>query len=113
MPMAIWACGMFRRSVRCSQSHQGNTTEKFELVSPYTWEWWMPCMRGVTGMEAEGGGDVQIRIDVMDVVEAPEPGHVMVGQVPIVKRQVQQQKPQGKLEGRGHIHDVQQAKRRL
>ena len=44
--------------------------------------------RDLTEMEAEGGGNIQIRIGVMDIVKTPEKRHSMVSQVPIIERQI-------------------------
>ena len=41
-------------------------------------------------MEAEGGGDVHVRVDVVDVVKAPEQGILMVDLVPVIKGPVQE-----------------------
>jgi hypothetical protein len=48
----------------------------------------------LTEMEAEGGGNIQVRVDMMDIVKAPEKWHPVVSQVPIVEREVHQQKTQ-------------------
>ena len=48
--------------------------------------------RDLTEMEAEGGGNIQVRVDMMDIVKTPEKWHPVVSQVPVVERQVQQQK---------------------
>ena len=48
--------------------------------------------RDLTEMEAEGGGNIQVRVDMMDIVKTPEKWHPVVSQVPVVERQVHQQK---------------------
>ncbi|HSZ76428.1 MAG TPA: hypothetical protein VK775_03465 [Chthoniobacterales bacterium] len=46
----------------------------------------------LTEMKAEGGGNIQVRVDMMDIVKTPEKWHPVVSQVPVVERQVHQQK---------------------
>ena len=48
--------------------------------------------RDLTEMETEGSGNIQVRIDMMDIVKTPEKWHPVVSQVPVVERQVHQQK---------------------
>ena len=48
--------------------------------------------RDLTEVETEGGGNIQIRVDMMDIVKTPEKWHPVVSQVPVIERQVHQQK---------------------
>ena len=48
-------------------------------------------------MEAKSGGDVEIRIDVMNIVETPEHRNFVVQHMPVVKTQIQQEKAKNEL----------------
>src|ERR1700747_1732560 len=63
-------------------------------------------------MEAEGGRDIQIRIDVVDVVKAPEKSHPMVSHVPIVECEIHQQKTECELKRRRKGHEMDKSKPR-
>src|SRR6266496_5044133 len=42
-------------------------------------------------MKAEGGGDVEVGVHMMDVVKAPEDGNFVISPVPIIKGDVHEQ----------------------
>jgi hypothetical protein len=46
----------------------------------------------LTEMEAECGGNIQVRVDMMDIVKTPEKWYPVVSQVSVVERQIHQQK---------------------
>ena len=52
-------------------------------------------------MEAEGGGDVHVRVGVVDVVEAPEEGPGVVEAVPVVEGEVHEEDAGGHLDPEG------------
>ena len=52
-------------------------------------------------VEAEGGGDVHIRVDMVDVVKAPEQGIFMVDFMPVIKGPVQKEEAKDELEPAG------------
>ena len=49
-------------------------------------------------VKPEAGGNVEIGIDVMDVVKTPEEGDTVIGDVPIIKSEVHQEKTERELE---------------
>src|SRR2546421_12889521 len=51
----------------------------------------------LTKVKAKAGGDVEIGIDVMNVVETPEHRNFVVQHMPVVKTQIQQQKAKNEL----------------
>jgi hypothetical protein len=63
-------------------------------------------------MKAEGRRDVQIRIDVMHVVEPPQEAHPMRRHMPPVEQQVHQQHRRDELRRRRQRDDVDQAEGR-
>ena len=46
--MMIACCGTLSSKVPCNQSHSVNPLDQFEPISSASFEWWMPCSRGVT-----------------------------------------------------------------
>ena len=52
-------------------------------------------------VEAEGGGDIHIRIDVVHVVKAPEQGIFMIDFMPVIKGPVQEEEAKDELEPAG------------
>ena len=48
--------------------------------------------RDLTKMEAEGRGHIQVWVNMVNTVKAPENRNSMVSEVPIVERKVHQQK---------------------
>ena len=45
--------------------------------------------RDLAEMEPEGGGNIQVRVDVVDIVKAPEKWQSVVSQVPVIERKIQ------------------------
>ena len=62
-------------------------------------------------MEAEAGGNVEVGVNVMNVVESPEPREFVVCDVPVVKAQIEQQKAGDKLRPPRKRHEVDQTER--
>ena len=60
--------------------------------------------RDFAEVKAKRRGDVQIAIDVMHVVKAPQKSEFMIGEVPVVEREIQQQKADHGLRGCGEAH---------
>ena len=52
-------------------------------------------------METKGSRNVQIGVDVVDVVEAPEKWHPMVSHVPVVEGEIHEQKTKRELKRAG------------
>ena len=46
-------------------------------------------IKSLAEVEAEGGGDIQVRVHVVHVVETPDKGIDVVGPVPVIERKVQ------------------------
>jgi hypothetical protein len=59
-------------------------------------------------VEAEGGGDVHVRVGVVDVVEAPEEGPGVVEAVPVVEGEVHEEDAGGHLEPEGQGGEVEE-----
>jgi hypothetical protein len=57
--------------------------------------------RDLTEVEAEGGGNVQVRVDMMDIVKTPEKWHTVVSQMPVVERQAISRRLSTKSRGDG------------
>ncbi len=53
------------------------------------------------------------RIDVMNVVKPPEKWHPMIGQMPVVKDQIHQEKTDREFEPARQCHQVNEAERLL
>ena len=67
--------------------------------------------RDLTEMEAEGGGNVQVRVNVVDIVKAPEKWHSMISQVPVVEREIHQQKAKHEDNRRRQRNEMNKSKR--
>ena len=64
-------------------------------------------------MEAQAGGNVEVGVNVMNVVESPEPREFVVCDVPVVKAQIEQQKAGDKLRPPRKRHEVDQTERSI
>src|SRR5262249_11290372 len=62
-------------------------------------------------VKAEAGGNVEIRINVMNVVESPQPRDLVVREMPVVKVQIEEQESGNQLRPRGERHEVDQTER--
>ena len=60
-------------------------------------------------MEAEGGGDVHIRIDVVDVMEPKQQGVFVINFMPVVKGPVQEEEAKDELKPAGQGDHIQKA----
>jgi hypothetical protein len=52
-------------------------------------------------MEAERGGDVHIRINVVDVVKTPKQGIFMINLMPVIKGPIKEEEAENQLEPTG------------
>ena len=63
-------------------------------------------------MKAEGGGHIQVGVNVVHVMEAPEQRDLVIGHVPVIKAQVEQQEAQSEFQRRRQREKMEQAKAR-
>src|SRR5438067_1128877 len=61
-------------------------------------------------MKPQRCGNIQIRINVMHVVKAPKKRDSMISEMPVVKRQIHQQKAHHKFEPHRKCDDMDQTK---
>src|SRR6266705_2576010 len=64
---------------------QWRDTEQYNLNDSKTGR-----QRDFAEVKAECSGNVEVRVDVVDVMKAPKNGDLVIGLVPIIKRQVQE-----------------------
>src|SRR5207249_3524496 len=65
--------------------------------------------RDFTKMKPKAGGNIEVRVDVVDVVKTPEKRHTVIGDVPIVKSKVHEEKAENELKRHRQPHEMDHA----